>query len=295
MAAISTEPADGRQFAVATAGFELRGPSTPVRQLLAELWTSRRVLGVLARKDFYARYRRTSLGLLWAVGLPLLQASVLAIVFTHVVHLGAAVHRANGQISFPVFLYAGLTAWSYFVGNMPAAATSIVDNAGLARKIYFPRAMFPLLVVTTGLYPLVIGTGVLLVLTLGFEHHVGVEFLLVVPACLLTAAITAGIGLVLSALHVYFRDIRFLVQAVISVLFYLSPIIYSLNAAPGALGRFVQFGPMAGPIELFRLATVGADDGWAVAVLAGVGWFVVTAAIGLVLQSRNDRVFTDLL
>jgi ABC-type polysaccharide/polyol phosphate export permease len=295
VAATSSEVSDTRPGGVGAAGFELHGPSTPVSRLLADLWAARRVLAVLARKDFYARYRRTSLGLLWAVGLPLVQAAVLAVVFTRVVHLGNLVNRTNGHVSFPVFLYAGLTAWSYFATNMPPAATAIVDNAGLAGKIYFPRALFPLLVVTTGLYPLVIGTGVLFAMTLALEHHVGVDFLLVLPAMALTVAITAGLGLVLSALHVYFRDIRFVVQAVMSVLFYLSPVIYSLNAAPGALGHVVSYGPMAGPIELFRLATAGADDGWGLAVLGGVGWFVVTAAIGLVLQSRNDRVFVDLL
>jgi ABC-type polysaccharide/polyol phosphate export permease len=267
-----------------------------VRQLLRDLWRARPVLAVLARKEFYARYRRTSLGILWAVGLPLLQASVLAVVFTRIVHFSSAIHRTNGvHVSYPVFLYAGLTAWSFFTSNMPGASTAIVDSANLARKIYFPRALFPLLVVTTGIYPLVIGTGVLFALVLALQHHIGIEFLWVVPAAALTVAITAGLGLVLSALHVYFRDVRFLVQAVMSVLFYLSPIIYSLNAAPGTLGKFVAYGPMAGPIELFRLATVGADHGWITAVVAGLCWFVVSTFFGLLLQSRYDRVFVDLM
>ena len=77
------------------AGFELSGPSTPFGEMLHTLWRTRRVLGVLARKDFFARYRRTSLGLLWALGLPLIQASVLTVIFTKVVHVGRAVSLAS--------------------------------------------------------------------------------------------------------------------------------------------------------------------------------------------------------
>ena len=277
-------------------GFELRGPSTPLRTLLADLWRARRVLIVLARKDFYARYRRTTFGLLWAVALPLIQATVLAIVFTKIVHFASVVHRTNGaHVNFPVFIYSGITAWSFFSGNMPTAATAIVDSGGLARKIYFPRALFPLLVVTTGLYPLGIGLGVLLAMKLGLQHTVTIDFLWVIPGALLSVLITAGFGLVLSALHVYFRDIRYLVQAVMSVLFYLSPIIYAVQSAPGALRHIVGYGPMAGPIEFMRLGTGGADNNWPATVGVGVAWFVVTAGFGLWLQSKYDRVFVDLM
>jgi len=282
---------------VAEIGFELRGPGTPVGTLLLELWRARDVLWALARKDFYARYRRTMLGLLWAVGLPLVQAVVLAVVFTHIVRFASALrHSPQGEhVKYAVFLYAAIAAWSYFSTTMPTAATAIVDNGALARKIYFPRAIFPLLGVASGIYPLAISAGILLLLTVALQHSVSIDFLWVVPGCALTVAITAGFGLMLSALHVYFRDVRFIVQAVMSVLFYLSPIIYAVESAPGALRHVVGATPMAGPIELMRLAIGGADSNWPAIVAGGVGWFVATTAIGLWLQSRHDRVFVDLM
>jgi lipopolysaccharide transport system permease protein len=279
------------------AGFELSGPGTPVRVLLATLWRTRAVLFVLARKDFFARYRRTSLGLFWALGLPLIQAAVLTVVFTHVVHVGRAVQAAQGgrHISYAVFVYSALVGWSYFAANMPGSATAVVDSSGLAGKIYFPRLMLPLLVVATGLYPLAISLVVLLVLTIVMQHSIGFEFLYVVPAALLAVGITAGFGLALSALHVYFRDVKFLVQAVMSVLFYVTPVIYSLSNAPRALRPVLAFGPMTGPIELLRMATVGADSAWPQAVAGGVAWFGVLTVLGLYLHSRFDRVFVDRL
>jgi len=293
----STEPAasTSRRVRDSAAGFHLSGPGTPVGALLATTWRTREVLLVLARKDFFARYRRTSLGLLWALGVPLVQAVVLAAVFTHVVRIGGAVRAAQGggHFSYAVFVYSGIVGWAYFAANMPGASTAVVDNSSLAGKIYFPRLMLPLLVVVTGVYPLVISLVVLLAMTLVMQHEVGVQFLYVVPASLLTVAITAAFGISLSALHVYFRDVRFLVQAVMSVLFYATPVIYSLNNAPESIRSVLAFGPMAGPIELFRMATVGADDAWALAVVGGCVWFVVLTVVGVWLHSRFDRVFVD--
>ncbi|MDQ1694876.1 MAG: lipopolysaccharide transport system permease protein [Frankiaceae bacterium] len=291
---VAKRPARQRDHA---AGFELSGPGTPLPALLSTLWRTRQVLFVLARKDFFARYRRTSLGLFWALGLPLIQAVVLTVVFTHVVRVGRVVQSVQGghHFSYAVFIYSGIVGWSFFSTNMPGSATSVVDGSGLAGKIYFPRLMLPLLVVVTGLYPLIISLGVLFLLTLALQHSVGFEFLFVIPATVLVVGISAAFGIALSALHVYFRDVKFLVQAVMSVLFYATPIIYSLSNAPASIRPFISFGPMAGPIELFRMATVGADSAWPQAVAGGVVWFTVAMALGLYLHSRFDRVFVDRL
>lgn len=260
------------------------------------LWRHRQVLYVLARKDFLARFRRTSLGMLWAIGLPVVQAVVLTFVFTRVAHIGRLVQQSQGQhVSYAVFIYSGIVTFSYFSATMPTASTALVDNVGLAGKIYFPRLMLPLLVVVTSLYPLAISLVLLLIITVVLQHGVGFEFLYVVPGVLLAVGITAGFGLALSALHVYFRDVKFIVQAAMSVLFYATPVIYSLSTAPPSLSRWITYGPMTGPIELMRMATVGADPTWDRAVLGGIGWFVVLTSVGLWLHSRYDRVFVDRL
>ena len=280
------------------AGFELSGPGTPVRTLLATLWRTRAVLFVLARKDFFAKYRRSSLGLFWAFGLPLIQAIVLATVFTHFLHIRRVVQQAQNagpHFSYAIFVYSGIVAWSFFSSNMPGAATAVVDNSGLSGKIYFPRMMMPLLTVVTGLFPMVFSIIALLLLTLGLQHSVGPEFLFVIPGTLMAAAITASLGIALSAAHVYFRDVKFLVQAVMSVLFYLSPVIYSLSTAPASARNLLAYGPMTGPIELFRMATVGADSAWPHAIAGGFAWIAVFLTLGIYLHSRFDRVFVDRL
>jgi ABC-type polysaccharide/polyol phosphate export permease len=275
------------------AGFELRGPSTPPRVMLRELWAARHVLVILARKDFYVRYRRTALGVVWAVGVPLVQATVLAIVFTHVVGVGRGV--AGSQRGYAVFLYAALVPWNYLANAGPSAATAIVDNVALAGKIYFPRALPVLVTALSAVYPLSIGLILLLGMTVFVGGGVGVSFLLVIPGAALCVLLVVCIGLCLSALHVYFRDIRYIVMAILSVGFYLTPIIYPLSRPHGTLRHLLAIGPAAGPIEIFRAATVGADSSYGFAVLACAGWCVVLGSIGFWLQCRRDRVFVDLL
>lgn len=275
-------------------GFELSASGTPLPRLLANVWQMRSVLTMLARKDFLARYRRTSLGLLWALGLPVLQAATLTIVFTRVAHFGREVQNATGTgVSYAVFIYAGIVAWSYFAQVVPAAATAIVDNTALAGKIYFPRLILPLVVALTGLYPLLVSVVLLLALTIVLEHTVSLSFLWIVPGAALAVLVSASLGLLLSALHVFFRDVRYIVQAVMLALFYATPVIYSLATAPDGLRAVLTVGPVAGPIELMRLAVGCADPAWWHAVLTAVAWSLVTGAAGLALHCRWDRVFVD--
>jgi lipopolysaccharide transport system permease protein len=256
------------------------------------VWRTRALLVVLAKKDFYVRYRRTSLGVLWALGLPLVQAVVLTIVFSHVVH---ANRLARPGISYPVFLYAGLVPWTFVSAVLPGASTAIVDNLGLITKVYFPRVLSVALVTLSGLVPLGIGIVVLVALDATLGDGLGFRTLLLLPGSVLVVALVAGAGSVLSALHVYWRDVRYVVQAVMTVGFYVTPVIYPLSAAPANLRTVLELLPAAGPVEVFRAATVGADPGWSTSVLASLVWCAVLAGLGLVLQSRRDRVFVDLL
>ena len=118
--------------------------------------------------------------------------------------------------------------------------------------------------------------------------------LLLVPAAALGLLLGAAFAVVLSALHVYFRDVRYIVQAALLVWVYLTPVIYRLEWI-GSARRFVLLNPMTGVVELYRAATVGAEPGWEWALLWTGVWLVILAVIGLALHRRFDRVFVDLL
>lgn len=271
-----------------TGGFVLSGPVTPIPELVASVWESRQLLAILARKDFYVRYRRASLGLLWAVGLPLFQALVLALVFSRVI-------RIHTGTSLAVFVLAGMVGWTYFSNTLSAASTAIVDGSGISTRIYFPRVLLPLVSVVANLYGYAITLVILLVLcpVLGVGLGAGVLWLL--PATALVVVLAAGAGLVASALHVYFRDIRYIITAAVIGWFYLTPVFYPLRLAHGFVHAVVVANPVTGVVELLRAATAGVDPRWGWTVVVSVAWSVVLVAIGAGLHRRYNRLFTDLL
>jgi ABC-type polysaccharide/polyol phosphate export permease len=267
---------------------ELGGEATPVPRLAMDLWRSRGLLRILARKDFFVRYRRASLGMAWAVLVPLVQATVLAVVVSRFVHF------RDVHVDYVVFVFSGTLVWNTFSTTVSAAATSIVDGAGLSTKIYFPRALLPLVTVASNLYGLVPSVGILLVLALATGAPLGPRLVLLLPALALTALLAAAFGLVLAALHVYFRDVRYIVQTALVAWFYATPVFYPLEAA-GRLAPLLRANPATGMIELMRAATVGADPGFLTAVWWSLGWVAALVTLGAALHRRFDRVFVDLL
>jgi lipopolysaccharide transport system permease protein len=134
----------------------------------------------------------------------------------------------------------------------------------------------------------------LLITTVVTGAGLGARTLLLIPAAALTLALALALATVMSALHVYFRDVRYLVQAALLVWLYLTPVIYPLSAIGRARG-FIEANPVTGIVECFHAATVGADSGWAISLVATGAWTVALAVVGLALHRRYDRVFVDLL
>lgn len=272
--------------AIAEQGFELHGESTPLRLLIRDVWRSRGLVRILARKDFFVRYRRASFGLLWAVGLPLVQASVLALVLDRIAPFETG-------IDVPVFVLAGVLPWTTFSAAVLAGATSIVDGQGIATRIYFPRAVLPLVSVMSSLYGFLPGLGILIAMAAAFGTPLGPDLTLLIPASLLLAALAGAFALLLASLQVYFRDVRHILAALMMPWFWGSAVFYPLDRL-GDFGRWIELNPAVGMIQLFR-ASLGAGGDWGRPVWISVGWVAVLLAGAAVLHRRYDRVFVDLL
>jgi lipopolysaccharide transport system permease protein len=269
-------------------GFELRGETTSLGGLLRDLWRSRGLLVMLAKKDFFVRYRRAGLGMLWAVGLPLSQAFVLAVIFSIIV-------RFRTGVDYRVFIFSGLIAWQYFDGVLNSSVTSIVSGSGMSSKIYFPRAIFPLEVTVAGLYSFLPALPILFLLIAVFEPGAfGLHMLLLPAAIAVMVLLAASFALVLSALQVYYRDVQWIVSALDKPMFWSAGVIFPLSRIEG-LRRYVEVNPATGLIQLFRAATVGADPHWERALLWTAGWIVALLMAAAFLHRRYDRVFVDLL
>jgi lipopolysaccharide transport system permease protein len=251
-----------------------------------DLRRHREVLGALVRKDFQTRYKRAALGLVWVVVVPLLQGAVMALVFSHVVKVG-------GGDGFAEYVLSGILAWAYFAGSVGAATTAIVDGAGLTDKVWFPRALLVVVPCLSNLIGFVVSLLVLIATLPFLGAPLGLHLLVMVPAAVLLVAFTTGLSLVVSALHVTFRDVRFLVQAALLVWIYLTPILYKATLL-GSLSHWIDANPLTGIVALFHVS-VGGHEALMRPVLVSVGTSVVLLAIGLEAQRRRDRLFVDLL
>lgn len=269
-------------------GFDLSGGHTPLGQLARDTWASRELIRMLARKNFFVRYRRASLGLLWSVGLPVFQTAVLAVVFSRVVRIGV-----GGD--YVPFLFSGMLGWTFVSQTIGNNATAIVDGTFMSNRIYFPRSVHVLSGIAVSLYTFWISAAIVLVICLAYGVSLGPEVLLVVPAVVLMVVFVAGVTLFSSAIHVYFRDIRFVVTALLSAWFYVTPVIYPLDIVPEGLEWVVKANPATGIVLLFRAATVGAESGWLSAVWISCAWAAAFFAAAVLLHRRFDRVFVDLL
>jgi lipopolysaccharide transport system permease protein len=244
------------------------------------------VLAVLARKDFQTRYKRASFGVLWVVALPVLQGVVLAVVFSRVA-------RFDTGGSYTGFVMGGTFAWAYLTGTAQAATTSVVDGASLADKVWFPRAVLVLVPVVANTVGLLVSFALLIVLLPIVGDWPGLGVLWLGPATVLLLALTTGVSLVLSGLHVYFRDMKFIVQAVLMVALYLAPIIYPAELL-GRWAGWLDLNPATGVVELVHAATTTAPlpgRSLAVSVVASL----VLLVAGAELHRRRDRLFVDLL
>jgi ABC-2 type transport system permease protein len=251
------------------------------------MWRSRTLIGALSRQSFYVRYRRAALGVMWAVSLPVVQALVLAFVFSQVI-------RVSAGPDYVIFVLAGITPWSFFSTGVQGATTSIVDNSSMSTRIYFPRIVFPTVVVGSNLPGLVLSILVLLGASIVAGLGVGVRMLWIVPATLLLLSLTTAFSVLFAALHVYFRDMRYFVQAAFLAWLYATPVIYSIEQAQ-RFSSVLPFNPVSGVVLTFRAAVYGRDAHFTLSIVMTVVWTLALLVVGLAMHRRYDRVFSDLL
>ena len=243
---------------------------------------------MLARKDFQTRYKRATFGVLWAVAVPVLQAGVMAVVFSRVIRV------ETGVVNFAAYVMSGILMWAYFVATLNSGSTAIVDGSGLTDKVWFPRALLVLVPSLANLVGLGISFAALLVILPLLGVGLSLRALLLIPAALLLVSFTTALTLVLAALHVYFRDVRYLVQAALLVWLYVTPIIYPKELL-GRLAPLADFNPMTGVVSLFHLATIGHEPHWERAVVVSVVATIALLVVAVEVHRRRDRLFVDQL
>ena len=255
---------------------------------LKELWAYRELLWVLTLRDVKVRYKQTVLGFTWAIIQPVMMMIVFSIFF------GRLAQMPSDGYPYPIFVYAGLLPWTFFANAVSAAGNSLVGSAQLVSKVYFPRLIIPLASVGSGLVDFAISAGVLLLLMVYYGFSWSLNLLMVPVLVAGVIFVALGIGTFLSALTVMYRDFRYVIPFMVQFWLFITPVVYPTSLVPADWRWTFYLNPMAGIIEGFRAAFLGAPLNLlalAISLLVGAVMFL----LGVAYFEKVERRFADII
>lgn len=244
---------------------------------LRDLWAHRDLFYLLAWRDIKVRYQQTVLGAAWAILQPLLTAVVFTLLFGKLARV-----PSDGE-PYAIFAYAALLPWNFFNNAVANSSNSLVGNANLITKVYFPRLVIPGAAVAAALMDFAIAAVMLFIMMPCFGVAFSFRLLIFPVLVMLTIVVALGIGFWTSALNVKYRDVRYALPFALQLWMYLTPIIYPASIVPLRWRWILELNPLTGIIEGFRDATFGRPFDW-----RAIG---LSAAIGVLLLLWSGSVF----
>ena len=257
---------------------------------LRELWTFREVLAAFVLRRIKVRYKQAAFGVAWAVLQPLAMAAIFAL------FLGRIARVPSDGAPYFLFVFTGLTLWTYFAQTLSAAINSLLEEAGVLQKVYFPREIPPLSVVAAGLVDLVAGIVVLLgAMLIGGRTPNLYWLLLPIPALIVVIAATA-LSLVLAGFNVYYRDIAHGLPFIIQTGLFASPVIYSTTLVPSGVRPYYEaLNPIAASIQAFRDVLLrGQLPDFAILAFAAA-WALALLSAAYAVFKMIERRFADVV
>lgn len=265
----------------------------PIKGLVAlklrELWQYRDLLYILTWRDIKVRYKQTLFGVAWAIVQPLAMMLIFTIFF------GILGSVATGGIPYPLFSYAALVPWTLFANSITKASNSLVADANLIQKIYFPKLLIPMASVLAPLVDFLFSLVVLIGLMF-YYHYIPTLAILYLPLFLIMGMMLAlGVGFWLSAINVEYRDIAFATPFLIQLWLFASPIIYSVDFIPARFQVVYSIlNPMVGIINGFRWCLLGIDPP-SYMTIASVGVILIVFITGAYYFRYRERTFADVV
>ena len=256
---------------------------------LSEIWRSREILYFLAWRDVKVRYKQAVLGVAWAV----LQPLFTMITFTF--FFGRLAGIPSDGVPYPLFSYSGLLLWTYFSVTLSQVGNSLIVNSNLITKIYFPRVLLPAAAAFGGLLDLLVGS--VFLVGMMFYYRVTPHWTILLTPFFIaqSALLVMGVGMLLAALNVRYRDVKYTIPFLTQIGLFVTPIIYPVSFLPHRYQGWLALNPMAGVIEGFRgcLLGVGPID-WGFVASSWAVTLLMLLIGGLHFRS-TERVFADIV
>ena len=254
-----------------------------------ELIDKREVLSALVAKDFKARYKDKALGRLWSLADPLVMVIIFTIVFEHIFKAG--------QPYFPIFMLLGLTPFRFFTNSVNGASLSAIENAQLVKKVSFPRIILPLASVLSHMrhffIELILVGALFIYFTGAFKLTIHLLWLPVLFAIHFVCIV--GVALCVSALNVRYRDTQYMLNSVIQILYWMTPIFYSFSIVPPKFARALMLNPMVGVVEGYRAVLLGGIAPSPTLMISGAVVSVIILVIGIMVFKKYEKIFADYL
>lgn len=260
------------------------------RHYWRDLWTYRELFIFLAWRDILVRYKQTAIGIAWSVLRPAVTMVVFTVVFSKLANL-----PSNG-VPYPILVFAAMLPWFFFASAIAEGSNSVVENANIISKVYFPRLIIPMSAVMVSLVDFLISVVLMVILMVWYQFLPDWRVVFLPAFILLAVVVSAGVILWMAALNVKYRDFRYIIPFVIQFGLFISPVGFSSSIVPQQWRLAYSLNPMVGVIDGFRWSILGSQ---AQLFLPGVIVSTVVAAIllltGVAYFRKTERSFADLI
>jgi lipopolysaccharide transport system permease protein len=261
------------------------------RHYWRDLWRYRELFAILAWRDIAVRYKQTVVGVLWALIQPFLTMVVFTIVFGRVAKL-----PSQGGAPYPIMVFAGLLPWFLFSNTLSQASASLVANATLIGKVYFPRIIVPGAAAAVALADFAVNLAMLFALMAAYGFAPTWRLALLPVFAMLAVLASIGPALLVTALNVRYRDFRYVIPFVVQFGLYISPVGFSSHVVPAAWRFWYNLNPVVSVIDGFRWCILGAGSTFDPAAFGlGLGVIAAFLLLGVAYFRRTERTFADLI
>ncbi len=252
-----------------------------LKNTFLEVYRYREVLSNILSQELKVKYKRTFLGYFWSLLNPLMQLSVLALVFSHIVNRGIK--------DYSLYLFSGLLAWNFFQSSTVLSATCLLENENFIKKIYLPKIIFPLSKLLVRAVDFAFSFLALAILAAVFGYQFSWVIVALPLATLILFAFSLGVSLLVSVMTVYFRDVQYLMGVFLQLLYFATPIMYPVNLLPAKYAYYLGLNPIYRIIILFQKllheGVLPSPTDWWVATVVSAG----TLLVGLLFLGSKDE------